>query len=80
MRVRPNRVRYILERLNDTTAIEIFYRWRKLGERNFLVNSEMHQVRDMGVFEALFKHFETTEDYEICSELQEMYWRILGID
>ena len=80
MRIRYSRVKYILERLDDATAFEIFDRWRNLGERNFLVNSEMYQVRDMGVFEALFKQFESTEDYEICSELQEMHWRILGID
>ena len=80
MKINYWQVKRVLSKLDDNIAMEIFNRWLKNGEKNFLINSEMHQVRDMGVFEALFKHFESTEEYEICSELQEMHWRILGID
>lgn len=63
----------------DRLARKLYSDWVALDEANYMVGSHMCKARDMGVFEELFEHFESTEEYEICSELQEMHWRILGV-
>lgn len=62
----------------DKLARRLYNQWRKLGEANFRQDSHMLKALKKGVFELLFEHFESTEEYEICAELQEMKWRILA--
>jgi hypothetical protein len=63
----------------DRLARKLYNDWVDLDEANYMVGSHMCKARDMGVFEDLFEHFESLEEYEICADLQEMYWRILGV-
>lgn len=62
----------------DRLARSMFNKWLALGESNFSPGSEMCRACEMGIFALLFEHFEELEEYEICAELQEMYWRILA--
>jgi len=62
----------------DRMARSMFNKWMALDEANYRPHSDMCRACEKGVFELLFEHFEESEDYEICAELQEMHWRILA--
>jgi hypothetical protein len=50
-----------------------------LGERAFLVNGPLYKYRDSDLIETLIEYFIEIEEYEKCSELQEVSWRLKGI-
>ena len=62
----------------DKLARRLYNDWQNLGEANYRKDSHMLRALKKGIFWALFEHFESTEEYEICTELQEMKWRILA--
>jgi hypothetical protein len=65
--------------LYDSHARKVYEGIIDMGERAFLVNGPLYKYKDSDLIDTLIEHFTETEEYEKCSELQEVSWRLKGI-
>lgn len=68
-----------VDELYDNHARKVYQGIMDMGERAFLVNGPLYRYKDTDLIETLIDHFIEKEEYEKCSELQEVSWRLKGI-
>ena len=76
---RFNKLEAEIDALYDAQARKVYQGIIDMGERAFNVNGPLYKYKDSDLIDLLIEHFQGTEEYEKCSELQEISWRLKGI-
>lgn len=76
---RFNRLESEINSLCDAQARRVYRDIIDMGERAFNINGPLYKYKDSDLIDLLIEHFQEKEEYEKCSDLQEVHWRLKGI-
>ena len=68
-----------IDELYDTQTRKLYEAIIELGPSAFNKKSALYEYRDGELLDKMIQYFQDLEEYEKCSELQKIGWRLKGV-